>query len=69
MEIIQDIWLNRGIDVLAFDYSQRMVELARKRQARFNDRIEFCVADVTKYEDMMSLKKQAFYKRLCPIWL
>ena len=47
----------QGIDVLAFDYSQRMVELARKRQARFNDRIEFCVADVTKYEDMMSLKR------------
>ena len=40
-----------------------MVELARKRQARFNDRIEFCVADVTKYEDMMSLKRNKHFTK------
>lgn len=47
----------QGISVLAFDYSQRMVDLARKRQVLFSERIEFCVADATKSSDLMSLKR------------
>ena len=47
----------RGADVLAFDYSPKMIELARKRRSRFCDKIEFCVADATDREGLMSLKR------------
>lgn len=34
----------RGASVVAFDYSPRMIELAKKRQHRYADRIDFRVA-------------------------
>lgn len=46
----------RGADIVAFDFSPKMIELARKRQSRFADRIKFCVADATKRESLLGLK-------------
>ncbi len=48
----------RGIDVVAFDYSQKMIELAKTRWARFNKKIEFTVADATNEESLIVLRKK-----------
>lgn len=48
----------RGVNVVAFDYSPKMIELAKKRQAHFCDKIEFCVADAASESSLMSLKRQ-----------
>lgn len=47
-----------GVNVVAFDYSPKMIELAKTRQARYHDKIEFCVADATNEKSLMSLKRQ-----------
>ena len=39
---------------MAFDYSEKMVELAKKRQKRYADHIEFCVADATNETSLMA---------------
>ena len=35
-----------------------MIELARRRQTKYVDKIEFCVADATRKESLMALKKE-----------
>ena len=45
-------------NVVAFDYSPKMIELAQKRQSRFGNKIEFCVADATNRESLLLLKKE-----------
>ena len=35
----------RGASVVAFDYSKKMIELAKRRQSQYAKQIEFCVAD------------------------
>lgn len=53
----------KGVSVLAFDYSEKMIELAKKRQTCFMDKIEFCVADATDTASLMALRrKMAFTK-------
>ena len=47
----------KGISVVAFDYSDRMIELARRRQTKYVDKIEFCVADATVKESPNGIKK------------
>ena len=47
----------KAVSVLAFDYSEKMVELAKKRQKRYADHIEFCVADATNETSLMALKR------------
>ena len=47
----------KAVSVLAFDYSEKMVELAKKRQKRYADYIEFCVADATNETSLMALKR------------
>lgn len=47
----------KDIPVVAFDYSERMIALAKARQAKYADRIEFCVADATKKESLLALKR------------
>lgn len=47
----------QGAGVVAFDYSEKMIELARKRREAFLDKIEFCVADATDRESLMALRK------------
>ena len=34
----------RGASVVAFDYSKKMIELAKRRQSQYAKQIEFCVA-------------------------
>ena len=48
----------QGAGVVAFDYSPKMIELAKKRQSRFGDKIEFCVADAASKMSLMLLKRQ-----------
>lgn len=47
----------QGVSVVAFDYSERMIELARARQARWSQRIEFCVADATDRASLLALRR------------
>ena len=47
----------KAVSVLAFDYSEKMMELAKKRQKRYADHIEFCVADATNETSLMALKR------------
>jgi len=46
-----------GADVVAFDYSRKLIDLAKKRQSRYCDKIEFCVADATNEQELLSLKR------------
>lgn len=47
----------KGISVVAFDYSEKMIELAKKRQKQYANQIEFCVADATDRESILALKR------------
>ena len=50
-------WMaERGARVVAFDYSDPMIQLSRKRQARFSEQIEFFVEDDTSKDRLMALK-------------
>ena len=53
----------KGISVVAFDYSEKMIQLAKRRQARYADKIEFCVADAASKESMMTLKRNQPYTK------
>lgn len=56
----------QGAAVLAFDYSEAMVALARKRRARQASRIEFCVADATDGASLLALRRERpFTKAVC----
>lgn len=48
----------RGVSVVAFDYSPKMVELAKNRQAHLLEQIEFVVADATDDKSLLSLRRQ-----------
>ncbi len=52
-----------GARVVAFDYSPKMIALAKQRQQRFLDQIEFCVADATKKEQLLSLRRGRPYTK------
>lgn len=47
-----------GASVVAFDYSCKMIALAKNRQAQFADRIEFVVADAADRKSLLSLRRQ-----------
>ncbi len=53
----------RGARVLAFDQSPSMIALARKRQNRFQENIEFCVADASHLESLLSLKRMVLFTK------
>lgn len=53
----------QGIKVVAFDYSDKMIALAKKRRAQYLDRIEFHVCDATDENSLMSLKKARKYTK------
>lgn len=56
----------RGARVVAFDYSAKMIELAKKRRANFLDKIEFIVADATDEQQLMALQRNSQYtKAVC----
>ena len=48
----------RGARVIAVDYSRNMISLARKRQARYLDRVSFRVCDVTQKADLLALRQE-----------
>ena len=48
----------QGARVVAFDYSQRMIALAKKRREKWLDRIDFRVADGTDEAQLMALGQE-----------
>ena len=48
----------RGASVVAFDYSKKMIELAKRRQSQYAKQIEFCVADATDRKSILELKRK-----------
>ena len=50
----------RGASVVAFDYSKKMIELAKRRQSQYAKQIEFCVADATDRKSILELKRNRY---------
>ena len=48
----------QGVNVVAFDYASEMIRLAKKRWARFEDKITFCIADATEEESLLALRRE-----------
>ena len=53
----------RGARVVAFDYSEKMIELAQKRQSRLSGLIEFVTADAASAESLLLLKRDRPYTK------
>lgn len=49
-----------GANIIAFDYSPKMIERAKLRSVQHVDRIEYKVMDATKYDDLLFLGTGAF---------
>jgi len=47
-----------GADVVAFDYSEKMISHAKKRRRAFPDKISFHVCDATNHAQLMTLKRE-----------
>ena len=45
-----------GVKVTAFDYSPKMIELAKKRRSDVLDKVDFRVCDATNKEELMKLQ-------------
>lgn len=45
-----------GARVIAFDYSAKMIELAKQRRASVLDRVDFHVCDATDYAQLLALR-------------
>ena len=57
-------WLaERGARVVAFDYSPRMIALAKKRRERWLDWIDFRVADGTDEAQLMALAQERSFDK------
>lgn len=48
----------QGAQVVGFDYSPKMIELAKIRRADVLDKVIFKVCDATKYEQLMNLRQE-----------
>ncbi len=48
----------QGANVIAFDYSPKMIELAIKRRTSVLDKVKFYVCDATNYNDLLKLKQE-----------
>ncbi len=55
--------VDKGARVIAFDYSEKMIELAIKRRDNYLDLIDFHVCDATKYYELMKLKLNNGYTK------
>ena len=53
-----------GATVVAFDYSTKMIENAKKRQSAYQAHIDFYVCDATNYKEMMKLQKGTPYDKV-----
>jgi len=49
--------------VVAFDYSEKMIQLAIKRRQAFSDSIEFKVCDAAQYNELLKLKRDKLYDK------
>ena len=47
----------KGAKIVAFDYSEKMIQLAIKRRQVFSDSIEFNVCDATQYNELLKLRR------------
>jgi 2-polyprenyl-3-methyl-5-hydroxy-6-metoxy-1,4-benzoquinol methylase len=47
----------KGADVIAFDYSEKMILHARKRRSEYLNKISFHVCDATDHEQLLALKQ------------
>ena len=47
----------KGAEVIAFDYSEKLISHAKRRRRAYPEKIEFHVCDATKSEDLMALEK------------
>jgi len=52
-----------GADVVAFDFSEKMINHARKRRQAYCNTIEFHVCDATQYDDLITLKKSRHFDK------
>lgn len=52
-----------GADVVAFDYSTKMIEHAKKRCVQYVSKIDFHVIDATNYDAVMRLKANIAYDK------
>ena len=50
--------VENGANVVAFDYSPKMIEFAKKRRVNFLDKIYFSVCDATDYDELLKLKQE-----------
>lgn len=53
----------KGIAAVAFDYSEKMIDLAKKWQKQYKNKIEFCIADATNEISLLSLKRNKFFTK------
>ena len=53
----------RGADVVAFDYSPKMIGLAKRRQAHYKDKISFHVANAADENSIMSLYSNRLFTK------
>lgn len=56
----------QGADVVAFDYSEKMIALAQKRQSKYSKKIEF--VDATDEQALFSLRRTRPYTKAVSIW-
>ena len=52
-----------GARVVAFDYSSRMIELAKSRRADVFDKVEFHVCDATDFDALMGLRREKLFDK------
>ena len=55
--------VHNGAKVVAFDYSAKMIELAKKRRTDVLDKVDFNVCDATDYNQLMALKKDRLFDK------
>lgn len=52
-------WMaHHGAKVVAFDFSEKLIEIAKSRCSEYHSDIEFCVADATDEQSLLSLKRE-----------
>jgi 2-polyprenyl-3-methyl-5-hydroxy-6-metoxy-1,4-benzoquinol methylase len=54
-----------GAHVVAFDFSENLIALARKRTTEHTDRIEYLVTDATDEAALMTLGERGFDAAIC----
>lgn len=53
----------KGAEVVAFDFSEKMIAHAKRRRITYPDNITFFVCDATRYNDLISLKKNRLFDK------